>query len=170
MMRPQDVKHIVVHTSDSKWGMVSDINQWHKARKFDMIGYQFVITNAFPSYNALKNNSPDHTYDGVVWRGRPELSVGAHCIGLNQSSLGVCLIGSDGVYTPKQISNAVAFVAQLCKKYNIPYSEVVGHGETKSGKAEGKTCPVYDMNLFRNQLMGTDVSCMIEITPKSSGL
>ena len=48
----ENVKFIIVHCSDSSWGDVPVINDWHRQRGFDApggvpCGYHFVIRNGF---------------------------------------------------------------------------------------------------------------------------
>jgi hypothetical protein len=40
-------------------------------------------------------------------------------------------------------------IRALQKQFGISTENVLGHCETESGKAEGKTCPDLDMNLIR---------------------
>jgi N-acetyl-anhydromuramyl-L-alanine amidase AmpD len=37
----------------------------------------------------------------------------------------------------------------LCRHYGIPVENVLGHCETDSGKAQGKTCPDFDVAALR---------------------
>lgn len=149
---PNTPKYLLIHTSASAWGTVADIDQWHKERGWEGIGYHWVITNPFPSYRALKDNKPVAKSDGAVAPGRPEDKVGAHCPGFNTKSLGICLIGVNGKYTPSQIETLYAFASAKMAEYGIPPENVLGHGETENGKKQGKTCPDLDMRKVRAEL------------------
>lgn len=155
---------IIVHCSDSAWGTEKDINDWHVQRGFTEIGYNWVILNQYPTYTSLKANKPVIENDGKLVGGRDldkdgdhDEEDGAHCLGYNKISLGVCLIGDrrkDGTltFTRAQYDALVNFLVEKCKKYGIPSDKVLGHRETKSGHDEGKTCPELDMGAVRDEL------------------
>ena len=70
---------IVVHCSATAEGKdfdASDIEKWHKERKFNRIGYHFVIK-----------------LDGTIQTGRELTMVGAHVSGYNAHTIGICYIG-----------------------------------------------------------------------------
>ncbi len=54
------------------------VDRWHKARDFIMIGYGYLYTPR-----------------GEEAVGRPEYMQGAHCLGFNAYSVGLCSVGSD---------------------------------------------------------------------------
>lgn len=164
MPAPDKIKYLIIHTSDSKWGSVEVVRKWHTdppplGRGWQDIGYQYLITNGFLDYQSLKNNKRDPASDGKLWPGRDldhdgdvEEELGAHCVGFNDKSLGICLIGSDGAYTPAQMARLYATCIKLCAKYGIPVSNVLGHYETENGRSQGKTCPDIEMKQFRANL------------------
>lgn len=70
---------IVVHCSATKEGKSydrEDIKRWHLARKFNDVGYHFVIK-----------------LDGTIELGRPLNKIGAHVKGGNTGTIGICYIG-----------------------------------------------------------------------------
>ena len=70
---------IVLHCSATKASQkvtVADIDRWHKARKWDGIGYHYVIYQ-----------------DGSIHTGRPLEKKGAHVKDHNAHSIGICYIG-----------------------------------------------------------------------------
>lgn len=145
------ITHIIVHCSDSEFGNVAMIREWHLARGWLDIGYHKVIENGHPSKLLV-----DLARDGRVTDGRkldadnfirPD-EVGAHALGYNARSIGICLIGVKD-FTSNQIQSARHLVYSLMTLHAIPLEHVLGHCETESGKAEGKTCPNMDMNWFR---------------------
>ena len=83
------IDEIIIHcaaTPEGKAFTVADIDAWHKKRGFKCIGYHFVIY-----------------LDGSVHEGRALEEAGAHCLGHNANSIGICYIGgcaADGK-TPK---------------------------------------------------------------------
>ena len=75
----RQISEIIVHcaaTPEGKHFTVADIDAWHKKRGFRCIGYHFVIY-----------------LDGSVHEGRAIEEVGAHCLGHNANSIGICYIG-----------------------------------------------------------------------------
>lgn len=93
---------------------------------------------------------------GTIQRGRPDGQVGAHAVGLNARSLGICVIGTYATQGPVLgvWTSLVDACARLCKRYGIPATNVVGHRETASGKAQGKTCPgsAFDLDELRRDV------------------
>lgn len=142
-MNPRAVTHIVVHCSDSTWGDVATIDEWHRARGFDGIGYHYVITNAHPRAGVT-----DHELDGVVHNGRDPTRAGAHAVGYNARSIGVCLVGRSR-FTARQMDALRRVCRELMRRYSIPRENVIGHCETGS---TDKTCPNLDMDVLRRSL------------------
>lgn len=125
------VEEIIVHCSATPEGVdftVNDIDRWHKQRGFDRIGYHYVIY-----------------LDGSVHKGRSEETIGAHCVGHNSRSLGVCYIGgltkdgkkSKDTRTPEQKEALLALLKELKKKY--PDATIHSHRDFAK-----KDCPCFD--------------------------
>jgi len=97
---------VIIHCSGSSWGNASVITKWHVVeRKFDAIGYHYVILNGRLSPYKF------HSYfDGHLETGRPldddadlELDEkGAHVFGYNMA-VGIVMIGLSGVFTDAQL-------------------------------------------------------------------
>ncbi|MBK5721840.1 N-acetylmuramoyl-L-alanine amidase [Dysgonomonas sp. Marseille-P4677] len=125
------IDKIILHCSATKEGQhitVDDINEWHKARGFAKIGYHHVIY-----------------IDGTVHKGRDESLIGAHCLGHNSTSVGVCYIGGlDEKGNPKDTRNKgqkealVSLVKDIKSRY--PNATVHGHNEFAA-----KACPCFDV-------------------------
>lgn len=153
-----DPKYIIVHCSDSTWGNAAVIDEWHKERGFNRkgkvnvalkhIGYHRVILNGRIS----AKSSYDIRRDGFIECGRDLDEVGAHCLGMNDSSLGICLIGKSK-FTELQMLALLNELAFQCTKFNLRANKVMGHYETGSGHEQGKTCPNLDMKSIRSKLM-----------------
>jgi hypothetical protein len=80
--------------------------------------------------------------DGVIYEGRPETAVGAHCIP-NPDKLGICVIGnfhppSDEVPTAIQRTQLVQLLAHLAGKHAIAPSGIQGHREYMSTDCPGQ--------------------------------
>lgn len=98
---------VVLHRSASVFGDVTEINKWHKQRGFRMIGYHFVVLNGVrKSWNSYNLHD-----DGKIEVGRPindnnilePIEYGAHVRGLNDESIGICLIGDSKDFTMNQL-------------------------------------------------------------------
>lgn len=125
------INEIIVHcaaTPDGKNFKAADIDRWHRERKMKCIGYHYVVD-----------------LDGTVEPGRPESEIGAHCLGHNQYSIGVCYVGglaADGK-TPKDTRTAaqkealLALLNKLRAKY--PNASIHGHRDFAA-----KACPSFD--------------------------
>lgn len=136
------ITHIIVHCSDSTFGDVELIDSWHKERGWSGIGYHNVILNGYRNkwdFNEFEN--------GYIENGRDLEKVGAHCIGHNKNSIGICLIG-EKMFTYEQLTSLIGLLYEFMDKYNIPAENVLGHYETE--KANGKTCPNFNMNKIRD--------------------
>lgn len=74
---------------------------------------------------------------GTLTQARNDLEGGAHTIGMNYSSIGICLIGNfDLTYpTPEQIKALGSILARLQARYLVPSSRIVPHRQFAS-----KTC------------------------------
>jgi len=96
-----------------------------------------------------------------VLNGRDIGEVGAHAVGFNDKSIGICLIGNYDKEVPS--NGKLLILASLCRQlqreFDIPRDHVIGHRDTfvALGKAVEKTCPgvKFDMDLFRERL--TDI-------------
>jgi hypothetical protein len=121
---------VMIHCSDSEFGDAEQIDDWHRERGFDCIGYNWVILNGCrePDYY-------DRDEDGRVEEGRNPLYLGAHAKGYNDSYLSICLIGKNH-FSFKQIYNLMKFIEQMTTANLIDFfitgkalteKQVVGH-------------------------------------------
>lgn len=147
-----DTKYIILHCSDSNYGDIKEIDLWHRARGWNKIGYHYVITNGkFKATDDIALVSRD----GLIQIGRQEDEQGAHCLGYNSTSIGICLIGKT-IFTTRQWASAYSLVLSLMERYSISVSNILGHCETDSGKRENKTCPNFSVEIFRNNISKLD--------------
>jgi len=127
----RQIREIIVHCSatvEDRDYTVADIDRWHRQRGFNQIGYHYVIYR-----------------DGSIHAGRPREKIGAHCLGHNSHSIGICYIGGlskDGkpkdTRTPEQIDSMHALIEQLQEDY--PQATIHGHNEFAN-----KACPCFDV-------------------------
>lgn len=131
------INKIIIHctaTRPSQDCTVQLIDQWHRQRGFDGIGYHYVIYR-----------------DGSIHEGRTLSKVGAHCTGQNSDSIGIAYCGGvaeDGVTpqdnrTDAQKTSIRQLINELRQAYgNIP---VYGHRDFAN-----KACPSYDAKATHN--------------------
>jgi N-acetylmuramoyl-L-alanine amidase len=136
---------IIIHCSATRTGQdlrAKDIDRMHRARGFNQIGYNYVVD-----------------LDGTIESGRPLTISGAHCLGYNDHSVGICYIGGlDGngqpadTRTDQQKAAIRELVATICKDY--PIIEVLGHRDTSPDLNDNgiiepcewiKMCPCFEV-------------------------
>ena len=125
MLKMKKVRKLIVHCSDTPDECNLDasyIHDMHLSFGWNGIGYHKVI---------LRN--------GKIEEGRPEYWVGAHVKGLNNISLGICLIGRNN-FTEKQFNSLEKVLKKWKKKYSE--AEILGHSEST---LTNKTCPNFDV-------------------------
>jgi hypothetical protein len=129
--------NVIVHCSDSSFGNAALITKWHVIeRKFDTIGYHFVILNGLLS--PYKRNE---AYNGHIETGRPldddadmELDErGAHAFGYN-NAVGICLIGLSGNFTDPQIRALSHLINVLRKQFGE--IKVLQHSDVEPKKPQ----------------------------------
>lgn len=126
------IEKIIVHctaTIEGRDYTLADVTMWHKTRGFSTIGYHYLIYR-----------------DGSIHEGRNINVVGAHTLGYNQNSIGVCYVGGlarDGktpkdTRTPAQREALELLLVTL--KGNYPKATIHGHREFAP-----KACPCFDV-------------------------
>lgn len=127
----REIEEIIVHCTATPEGRnvtVEEIDRWHKEKGYKGIGYHYVVY-----------------IDGTIHKGREESKFGAHCIGHNTNSIGVCYVGGmdkDNKYakdtrTPSQKDALIAILCMLKKSY--PKAGIFGHRDFSN-----KECPSFD--------------------------
>ena len=126
---PRRIDRIIIHCSAVRPDQTSSarqIDQWHKARGWKMIGYHYVIRR-----------------DGTVEKGRPEEMVGEHTKGINSHSIALCYEGGLDAHghpadtrTPQQKEALRELIEELKQRY--PHATVHGHNEFAQ-----KACPCF---------------------------
>ncbi|WP_288222291.1 peptidoglycan recognition family protein [uncultured Clostridium sp.] len=120
-------KIIYHHCARSYWSP-EDINEYHKAKGWKGIGYNFYIRK-----------------DGDIYSGRPENSEGAHTKGENSKSIGICLEGNfeEDKLTKEQIESLINLSIYISLKYDI--YKIVGHKDVYETLCPGKNFPLKDI-------------------------
>ena len=121
---------IVIHCSAVRPDQTSSakkIDEWHKDRGFNGIGYHYVIRR-----------------NGEIEPGRPEGQIGAHCVNHNAHSIGVCYEGGLDIRgqpadtrTAEQKAAMRRLLEELHQRY--PRAVIVGHRDLNPAKK----CPGY---------------------------
>ncbi len=130
----RSLTEIIVHCSATKQDEdigVAEIRQWHLDKGWDDVGYHYVIRR-----------------DGTIEYGRPIEIIGAHVIGRNTRSIGICLIGgtdaddrrkAEANFTLVQYQSLNVLIAELHEQHGP--LRVLGHRDTGANKA----CPSFDV-------------------------
>ena len=123
---------IVIHCTASRPDQhlsFERLDKMHRAKGWNGCGYHYYITR-----------------DGQLHFGRPEEMVGAHAVGYNLHSLGVCYEGgldehgkSDDTRTPAQRATLIALLRSL--KVDYPDARILGHRDLPNVH---KDCPCFD--------------------------
>lgn len=130
----RNITRIVVHCTATPLGRyhtVFDIDEWHKKRGFDGIGYHYLVG-----------------VSGEVTQGRSIHSKGAHAKGYNKNSLAIVLAGgtndkliaTEKAFTADQFLFLESFLKELQIMY--PNAEIVGHRELPG---VNKACPCFEV-------------------------
>jgi N-acetylmuramoyl-L-alanine amidase len=123
------VQKLIIHHSLTKDGQTVD---WDAIRRYHVrengwtdIGYHWGIEYVNGSI--------------IIQKGRAENIPGAHTIGMNQKSLGICVVGNyDLAPPPEEVLDKLAeLCAKKCQQYNLMAADV----ETHHKYADYKTCP-----------------------------
>lgn len=117
-------KYIVLHHA-AMTGSVKDIHRVHINKGWAGIGYHFYIRK-----------------DGKIYSGRPLDYIGAHCVGYNATSVGVCFEGNyetTAEMPAAQIKAGQELVEYLKKAY--PKAAVVRHKDLTATACPGKYFP-----------------------------
>ncbi|MFU7514886.1 peptidoglycan recognition family protein [Clostridium sp. HCS.1] len=120
-------KIIIHHTALAK-ASPEEINEFHKSKGWKGIGYNFYISK-----------------NGTIYEGRPEGSEGAHTLGENSSSIGICLEGNfeDEEVKEAQLKNLINLSLYISLKYDI--YKIIGHKEVYSTLCPGEKFPLEEV-------------------------
>ena len=137
---------IIIHCSATRAGQditAADIDCWHRARGFWSIGYHYVIR-----------------LDGTIEPGRDVTLDGAHCMGWNQRSIGICYVGGldkEGRPADTRTDAQRTALIRLVKSLQLAFpnvKQVIGHRDTSpdlngdgiiSPNEYMKACPCFDV-------------------------
>jgi len=135
----REINLLVIHCADTPDGRpntILDVDSWHRQRgwarswkyrqnwhpELTSIGYHYFIS-----------------IDGLVHPGRSMAEIGAHAIGYNSHSLGICMCGTHK-FTANQWLSLRDTVINLQEKF--PGIKIVGHRDLPN---VAKECPGFDV-------------------------
>ena len=129
----RSISLLIIHCSAVRPGQQSsakDIDLWHRQRGWRMIGYHYVVRR-----------------NGTVEKGRTEETTGAHCVGHNAHSIGICYEGGldeqgqiADTRTEEQKKAMAKLIVQLKQQFPT-IRKVLGHRDLPGVQ---KACPCFD--------------------------
>lgn len=144
-LNPANVKFIAIHCSASQAKAnltVSDIRKMHLKRGMVDIGYHYVITR-----------------NGEIQTGRSLDQIGAHTMGYNSQSVGICMVGGidskgkpEDNFTLDQYVALAELIIQLKEKF--PDAVVQGHRDFPN---VAKDCPCFDVKSWYKETVENHV-------------
>jgi len=128
--------HLVIHhTATGPRETVASITAMHRRRGFTTIGYHYLIERSGTR--------------GYLKAARPDSMAGAHCPGINTFGIGLSVVGYFHPGSPhsEHMSEALyqdvlGAAVHVCRKYNIPASNVKFHREMKATACPGDWFPM----------------------------
>ena len=130
-----DRKYMILHHSTTKDGRTYNteaIRRYHvEVLKWKDIGYHYIVERINDSFKIIP--------------GRSVCDVGAHTLGFNDRSIGICLVGNHDAYAPplKMMITMIGLIRSLQIAFKIPTVNVIGHRDSYYllNKIPEKTCP-----------------------------
>lgn len=125
----KEVEEIVLHNSGvSVLQSIEVIHNYHKNKGWAGIGYHYYVRK-----------------DGSVYRGRPENMAGAHCPGVNSTSIGICAEGNfnEEIMSEVQKQAIIELVKDIKPRYNIKW--IKGHREILATSCPGANFPLEEI-------------------------
>lgn len=124
-------RQIIVHHSaaDTPDPQFAAINEWHRQRDFPKsklgfyVGYHWVIEK-----------------DGSTARARFDQEIGAHTIGQNDKSIGICLVGNFDKSSPteRQKTSLGILLSMYCDLYKLDENDIHPHRKYAEKSCYGK--------------------------------
>lgn len=113
--------NIVLHHAEASHCTIEDIDAWHKANGWSGCGYHFLVRK-----------------DCQIYEGRPIDIEGAHCLGWNERSIGICFEGdfSQEKMSEAQEQKGIELIRWVRGKYKTPL-RILRHKDA----LPGYTCP-----------------------------
>lgn len=132
--RRSKTDEVILHHAEASSATVWDINDWHLANGWTGIGYHYYIRK-----------------DGSVYRGRPEWALGAHAVGHNDRSIGICCEGAYMTETmpAAQLAALRALLRDIMGRYGK--MRLLRHKDVNSTDCPGKNFPWAEAQDYMNE-------------------
>lgn len=119
---------IIFHHAAIKDISAEEVDKLHRNKGWEGIGYHYFISK-----------------DGTIYEGRPESAEGAHTIGKNRESIGICMEGNleEEEITLNQITSVEYLSVYLCLKYDI--KDILQHKDFANTLCPGKNFPMEEV-------------------------
>lgn len=127
------VRYIILHHAAGR-GSVGAVHRYHR----DTNGWSGIAYHLYVRQN------------GEIWAGRPMDMKGAHCLGHNDCSIGICFEGNfeKETMSARQLEAGRAAIDYALAQY--PEAKIVGHGELGKTACPGKYFPLSELKGERN--------------------
>ena len=155
----KDIKYLIIHQTDSEDKgkfHVYDTARYHvDNRGWAGIGYHYFIIK-----------------DGSIFQTQPDYIISNHASSYNATSLGIVITGdhrlptskdytcgdNEGMLGKTQYKSLVWTLAKLQTKYNIPFENILAHGQTGSSKS----CPNLNMEQLKEDVKKKNYSSIFK--------
>lgn len=125
----KEIEGVVLHNSGvTVLQSVETIHNYHKNKGWAGIGYQYYVRK-----------------DGRIYRGRTESMEGAHCVGVNGISIGICAEGNFNEETMSNVqkNSIIELIKDIKSRYNIKW--IRGHREMLATSCPGTNFPIEEI-------------------------
>jgi N-acetylmuramoyl-L-alanine amidase len=124
---------VILHHAAASKCSVQDVHRWHLNKGWAGIGYHYFVSK-----------------DGQIYRGRPEHTEGAHTLGYNGVSIGICSEGNYQVESMPEVQKQA--IIALCQdiKNRLGVSTFKGHGELAATSCPGVNYPLGEVKMLIN--------------------
>ena len=162
---PRDWEFIVIHHSDTVRGSAASFDQYHRrVKRWDSLGYHFVIGNGNGTSNGLVEVGPRWRYQ----------QVGAHAGSLihNEGGIGICMVGDfdAGRPTSAQMQSLAKLVGHLMRTYRIPATRVIGHNSFRHTNCPGRNLSIATVRQLASRYAQADPLDLLPPLPSPSQL
>lgn len=140
----QPVKYIILHHAAGN-GSVKGIHEYHKnVNGWSGIGYHLYVRK-----------------NGEVWEGRPIDKTGAHCLGFNGCSVGICFEGDFSSERMEKTQREAGRAAIAYVRGIYPDAETLGHRELSATQCPGRYFPLEELKGGR-EMSGEEIARALE--------
>ena len=125
--RSKPTQYIILHHAAAD-GSPENVHEYHKSKGWTGIGYNMYVRK-----------------NGQIYEGRPLDKIGAHCVGYNDRSVGICFEGNFEVERMSQTQIDAGRKALAHVRALYPNAKVVQHKDLAATACAGKFFPMEDI-------------------------